>query len=112
VCNREQSVSLKMVMLFSYRNNQGTPMKSVKRRASGRRGATGLRGMPGVTGRRGATGKQGPKGLAGRVVQVKALDRLATHFEAIYQQLTAYATRIAQLQHQLDEIRTSRQNRG
>ena len=87
-------------------------MKSVKRRATGRRGATGLRRMPGVTGRRGATGKQGPKVLNGRVAQASALDRLAAHFEAIYQQLTVHATRIAKLPHQLDEIGRSRQNHG
>jgi collagen triple helix repeat protein len=103
VCNSEQPFVLPAVMLIRYGTN-GTIMKRVK---TGPRGPKGARGASGVAGRRGSigkTGQRGIKGSTGTLHKAEILDRLVTHLEDVYQQLTAQAKRIADLQRQLDQI--------
>ena len=84
-----------------------TMMKRVKTGPTGPRGPKGARGASGVAGRRGSigkTGRRGLKGSTGTLHKAEILDRLVTRLEDIYQQLTAQAKRIADLQRQLDRI--------
>jgi hypothetical protein len=74
---------------------------------TGKRGAQGARGPTGAKGRRGDSGKPGPKGLRGLrgpLHQDDVLERVVTHFDDLYQQLSGHLKRIARMQHQLDEL--------
>ena len=89
-------------------------MKQGKSGATGPRGAKGARGAAGADGRRGSVGKPGQrglKGLTGAVLQTDVLDKIVTHFEGIYQQLTSHTKRFARMQQQLDQISESVKNR-
>ena len=78
-----------------------------KRGAEGPRGPRGVRGVTGVKGRRGDIGKPGPKGLRGLrgpLHKNEALERVVTHFEDVYRQLSEQMRRIAKMQAQLDGL--------
>ena len=82
-------------------------MKRSKTGATGPRGAKGVRGVAGqrgTTGKAGQRGIRGLRGLTGTIHKAEMLDRLVAHFEDIYQQLTAQAKLIADLQQQLAKI--------
>ena len=82
-------------------------MKRVKPGATGQRGPKGAPGRTGAIGRRGSSGKPGQRGLkgvAGTLHNAESLDRLVVRLEDIYQQLTAHAKRIVDLQRQLNQI--------
>ena len=75
--------------------------------ATGRRGSQGVRGVTGAKGRRGDSGKPGPKGLRGLrgpLHQDDVLERVVTHFDDVYQQLTGHLKRIAKMQRELDGL--------
>jgi len=74
---------------------------------AGRRGSKGTRGGTGPKGKRGDIGMRGPKGLRGLrgpLQQDRVLDRIVTHFDDVYIQLTAHLKRIARMQLQLDRL--------
>jgi Collagen triple helix repeat (20 copies) len=79
----------------------------------GKRGATGLRGSPGARGRTGSIGRRGKvgkpgqrgaKGLTGPLHQDDVFEKVMTHFDDVYQQMTIQTKRMAQLQHQVDVL--------
>jgi len=75
--------------------------------STGKRGSQGVRGPVWAKGRRGHCGKPGPKGLRGLrgpLHQDDVLERVVTHFDDVYQQLSGHLTRIARMQRQLDEL--------
>ncbi len=78
-----------------------------KKGATGRRGSQGARGATGAKGRRGDCGKPGPKGLRGLRGPLHGddvLERVVTHFDDVYQQLSGHLKRIARMQLQLDGL--------
>jgi hypothetical protein len=63
--------------------------------------------MTGAQGRRGDSGKPGPKGLRGLTGPLHkddVLERVVTHFDDVYSQLTAHLKRIATMQVQIDGL--------
>ena len=75
--------------------------------AAGRRGSPGARGVAGAKGRRGDIGEPGPKGLRGLrgpLHQDDVLDRVVTHFDDVYSQLTIHLKRLATMQLQIDGL--------
>ena len=78
-----------------------------RRGATGRRGSQGARGETGAKGRRGDSGKPGPKGLRGLrgpLHQEEVLDRVVSHFDDVYQQLSGHLKRIGKMQQELDGL--------
>lgn len=78
-----------------------------KKGSPGKRGSQGARGPTGAKGRRGDSGKPGAKGLRGLrgpLHQDDVLERVVTHFDDVYQQLSGHLKRIARMQHEIDEL--------
>lgn len=77
--------------------------------ATGESGATGLAGPRGSKGAEGAQGARGQRGVAGVSASVSAqpgLNEIARTIDDIYHELDIQLKRMAQIQQQLDELRT------
>ncbi len=87
------------------RGKQGIPGPPGPAGPAGDAGKTGARGTRGAMGSRGATGAPGSDGIApaGRRKLARAID---AHIEDIYTELNIQMTRMAQIQMQVDELRT------
>jgi hypothetical protein len=69
---------------------------------------TGPRGRRGATGPKGARGPQGTPGLVGPTGDAgDVLEIVEKQIDDIHRELAAQMKRIAQLQHQLDELRAT-----
>jgi hypothetical protein len=87
--------------------NTNRVVRQGKTGATGRRGSQGARGVTGPKGRRGDSGKPGPKGLRGLrgpLHQDDVLERVVTHFDDVYQQLSGHLRRIGKMQCELDGL--------
>jgi hypothetical protein len=77
--------------------------KGKSRGPRGRRGATGKRGSRGKQGER---GEQGERGAAGTSAPVQLLTAITKELEAAQRDLRVQFTRIAQLQAEVDVLRS------
>ena len=83
---------------------------------SGPPGSVGPRGQAGAPGKTGATGPTGTRGAAGTLgaarpgrADPKELAGIHAHIDAIYHELNVQMKRMAQMQAQVDEVRTKLQ---
>ena len=74
-----------------------------------RRGPRGFRGPAGPAGPQGPRGKTGPKG---GVTKLNTLEALDAHVQKIEHELSIQLQRIAQLQRELDEVRSAMKRLG
>jgi hypothetical protein len=84
-----------------HRQRPGHPGRRGPKGGAGKRGA---RGRIGATGPRGTIGETGPAGTAARTDRLEILTVVEGQIEDIYQELHLQATRITQLQVQLDDV--------
>jgi Collagen triple helix repeat (20 copies) len=91
----------------------GKPTKSTRdlKGPRGRRGERGTRGQRGVRGPKGERGEKGESGERGESTSLQAVARMAQELEAAQRELRIQFTRIAQLQADLDSLRSELKSR-
>lgn len=80
-----------------------------QRGARGERGATGERGAQGERGTKGERGPQGPAGkpFSKPITNLQQLNEIERTIEDIYNELDIQMKRMAQIQQQVDELRSA-----
>src|SRR5262245_49708938 len=97
--------------------HRGADMAKRKRTAGGskgqrgRQGERGARGQRGLRGPRGERGDTGEKGERGDSTSLQVVARMAQELEAAQRELRVQFTRIAQLQADLDALRSELKRR-